>query len=391
MSVLDHQEDLAAPVKEAAGLVPTLRKNALQVDHDRRLTDENIEALTSIGFYRSWIPRRFGGAELDLQTTTQLLSAIGRGCASTGWVAATATASTWMAGHFPTAGQEEIFSTEDVRVCGSFTPTGTITKKDNGYLLNGKWPYNTGVKHAHWDIVMAQDVDGDSPNALKFCAVPVSSMEIDDDWHTYGLRGTGSCTTSATDVFIPKERIMDAGAFLSSTCDPEDNNYDTPLFDLACWPVFIVTSGAIPVGVAEMALDLFLERVDGRKITYTTHDDQRQVAAAHFAAAEAAVRGDAARLLVTDLADEVWRNALTTQFDRQRAKGNGGYATELARQAVQIVTSESGASSIRSDSLTQLVFRDMQAISMHAGNNLSSNLESYGRVLLGLEPLTVFE
>jgi hypothetical protein len=140
---------------------------------------------------------------------------------------------------------------------------------------------------------------------------------------------------------------------------------------------------------------MYIERVAGRRITYTNHADQRLTASAHFTAAGAAVRIDASQQLMRDIIDETWQHAvqgtLPDRMRRQRMRANGGYSAELAREAVQMVTAESGASSIRSDCLTQLAFRDMQALSMHAGINLNSMLESYGRVLLGLEPVTTFE
>lgn len=382
-------------VRAAAALVPKLRENALRVDRERRLPDENIQGLTNIGFYRSLIPRKYGGRELDLPTISRVLTELGTGCASTAWVSATAVVSSWMAAHLPAAAQEEIFSTPDVRVCGSFTPLATLEKKGGSYLLNGRWPYNTGCLHAHWDLVIARDPSAPPPNQLKLCTVPMSSLQIEDDWHTYGLRGTGSCTTVASDVLVAPDKVIDVASFMAGTSEDTHSDYETPLFDLPTWPVFVITSFSVPPGIARWALELFTERVDGRPITYTTHPDQRLVSSAHLTAAQAAVQIDAAQQLIANLADEVWQ--MTTQGrlpdrrERQRIRANSGYSTELARGAVQIVSSESGASSIRSDCLTQLLFRDMQALSMHAGANITSMLESYGRVLLGLDPVTMFE
>lgn len=392
---MEHPDLATDAVKQAAGLVPTLRKNALRVDEERRLVEENIDGLTSIGFYRSLIPRKYGGRELDLPTISRVLTELGSGCPSTAWVAATAAVSSWMAGHFPASAQDEIFADPDVRVCGSFTPQAVLEKKGGAYVLNGKWPYNTGCPHAHWDLLIARDPSEPPQNQLKMCAVPMPALTIEDDWYTYGLRGTGSCTTVATDVVVPPDRVIDVVPFLMGALDPANSTYETSLFALPTWPVFVVTSISVPPGIARWALELFTERVDGRAVTYTTHADQRQIASAHLTAAEAAVRIDASLQLVHNLADEVWQMTVDGESPdrlyRQRVRANGGFSTELARQAVQLVSGESGASSIRSDCPTQLVFRDMQALSMHAGINITSMLESYGRVMLGLEPVTTFE
>lgn len=50
-------EDVASRVGR---IVPTLRANALQAEHDGRVPDENMEALKDAGFLRLMAPKRFG-------------------------------------------------------------------------------------------------------------------------------------------------------------------------------------------------------------------------------------------------------------------------------------------------------------------------------------------
>ena len=393
MTTVESRKVTPDVIGAAAALVPTLRSNARSVDQARRIVDENIDALTELGLYRMMMPRAYGGTELDLPSISKVLAELARGCVSTAWVAATGVVSTWMAGHFPDSVQEEIFATEDVRVCGSFTPLAELTPTGGGYRLTGRWPYNTGCLHAHWDMVVARVPGAEGP-ALKLCAVPMSDLTIEDDWHTYGLRGTGSCTTAASDIFVPQDRVIDLAQFMQGNWVEGRSNYDSPTHRIPTWPMFIILSASVPPGVARGALDLFIERVDGRPVTYTNYTDQREAASAHFAVAEAAVRADAAALMVEQLAEEAWQIAVRDENPgsryRQRVRANSGYVTQLSREAVEIVTQGSGASSIRYDCLTQLVFRDMQALSMHAALNTDSMFESYGRVLLGLEPVTRF-
>ena len=75
-------------------------------------------------------------------------------------------------------------------------------------------------------------------------------------------------------------------------------------------------------------------------------------------------------------------------LERQKMRAITGFIVQLSRESVEIATRSSGASSIRSDCVTQLIFRDSQALSMHAGLTLDSLYEPYGRVRLGLEPIS---
>ena len=45
-----------------------------------------------------------------------------------------------------------------------FSPTGTAVRNGDGFLVNGRWPYNTGCHGAHWTLVVALATqDGGDP------------------------------------------------------------------------------------------------------------------------------------------------------------------------------------------------------------------------------------
>ncbi len=54
-------ETKADPVALAATLRPLLARNATQVERDRRLCDENVEALEAANLFKVMVPRRWGG------------------------------------------------------------------------------------------------------------------------------------------------------------------------------------------------------------------------------------------------------------------------------------------------------------------------------------------
>jgi len=89
----------------------------------------------------------------------------------------------------------------------------------------------------------------------------------------------------------------------------------------------------------------------------------------------------------TALLDGLHGAALTLQ-DRVRSRAHIGYATGLAREAVDLLFYASGASSIQSHVPMQRFQRDMQALANHAIMHSPTAVELYGRVLCGLEPNT---
>jgi alkylation response protein AidB-like acyl-CoA dehydrogenase len=157
--------------------------------------------------------------------------------------------------------------------------------------------------------------------------------------------------------------------------------------------VLVASTGAA-VGLAQAALDVFLERLPGRMITYTHYTDQAQAPVTHLQLAEAAARARSAELLARDLCRLLDGAAAEGReldvAERARVRGEVALVVRECRTAVEILFDNSGASSIQRSVPIQRIARDMRALSVHAALNWSTNLEVYGRVLVGADPQTPF-
>jgi len=372
-------------------ILPLLRANARTVDEQGRLTDDNVAALGSAGVYDMMRPRQFGGLETPLPEQVAVLAELGRGCGSTSWVAQVGVFSAWLAAQFSDQAQAEVFATPDARLCGIFTPTGTAERVDGGYLFNGSWAFNTGCLHAHWDVLPARLTQADGSVDIIAALIPLSDVDIEMNWDVDGLAGTGSNTTVARKVFVPEHRTMPFSNVWHNTM-LSAANADSPLFRAAAVPTVMAITVATPLGLALGALELFVERLPGRPITYTQYTNQAEAQLTHLQLAEAKTKIELARFLVSRLTEATWADA-QAEFDmtleeRARIRSDSSYATRLTREAVEILNSASGASSIRKDVPFRQIFRDMQAVALHAALNPNAGLEVYGRVLLGLDPAT---
>jgi pyruvate dehydrogenase complex dehydrogenase (E1) component len=79
-----------------------------------------------------------------------------------------------------------------------------------------------------------------------------------------------------------------------------------------------------------------------------------------------------------------------TMEERVRARADLGAVCRLSKEAVDILASASGGSSIYSDQPIQRIARDVNAVTMHALMHPDTNAELYGRILCGLEPDTFY-
>src|SRR4051794_9587235 len=89
---------------------PVIEKHSGEAEQARRQSDAVIEAIRGEGLLDLWVPREYGGPEVDLTTFLQTVEAISRADASTGWVYANIAAGNCVGGVFPEAGGRPIFS-----------------------------------------------------------------------------------------------------------------------------------------------------------------------------------------------------------------------------------------------------------------------------------------
>jgi alkylation response protein AidB-like acyl-CoA dehydrogenase len=299
-----------------------------------------------------------------------------------------------MAGLFPDEVQDEVFSTPDVRVCGTLSPAGTaIPQPGGGVVLNGQWGFISGALHSHWQEIIAIRIPEDGQPEPIMGLVPIKELEIVDDWHVSGLRGTGSVTTVAKDVFIPEERVLSLGAVLSGQY-ASVRNADSPMFRAPLLGVANASAVGTVLGLAKAAKEVFLERMPNRKLTYTSYESQREAPITHLRVADAALTIDRAEFHARRVADLVDAKGATgepwTLEERARSRADVGVVCKLAKDAIDALAMASGGSSIYNTVAMQRINRDIQAINLHALMAPDANFELYGRILCGLEPNSAY-
>lgn len=380
-------------VRRASELVPMLREKALWMDENRRLHDDVIEALVDAGILKMRVPVRYGGYESDMATVVDVLSELGRGDGSTAWTVAVWSISAWMMGLFPDEVQDEVFANRDVRISGILSPGAMAAPVDGGYVVNGKWSFNSGAEQSTWNTNAAVTPTADGGFAPVMIAVPISDLRVIDDWHTSGLRGSGSVTTIAEDVFVPAARVLQMGPALQGVHQSK-LNANSPVYQAPFMPVACATVSAPALGLALAAKDAFLDRLPGRKITYTSYENQAEAPITHLEVAEAITRIDEVGFHTRRAADMIDSKSRTgeawTLEERARIRLDLGAACQRAKEAVDFMNGASGGSSVYRDVPIQRIQRDVQVLNLHAILHPSTNLELYGRIVCGLESNTPY-
>ncbi|WP_321926433.1 acyl-CoA dehydrogenase family protein [Burkholderia sp. BCC1998] len=377
-------------VSRARELFPLLRKNAERTDADRRVVEENVEALKDAGLFRMMVPRRYGGYEANFRTNLEVTSTIAEGCGSTAWVLNLTSINAWAISLMSRRAQDDVFGANpDSRAAGVLTPSGSGRRVDGGVRVTGKWYFASGSLHANWGLVGFTEVDQDNrPLGQYMALVRAEEMTLEDTWFTVGMRGSGSNCFIANDVYVPAHRIL-------SVADALAGDYPTPFKDeyvyrAAFVPVATIVLAGPQLGLARAALRHVMETAGKRPIAYTDYMKQSDSTAFQLQVAEAATKIDAAHLMAWRCTDTI--DAAAKEGDkldlltRARCRADTGYAIQQVTEALQILVSAHGAGTFAQSNPLQRIWRDSNTGARHAIAMPIVNLEIYGKALLGVEP-----
>ena len=383
----------AALMAKASALVPLLRAKAADTERERRIPDDVLAAIDAAQLFRLRTPQRFGGFEGDLRTYMDVVTELGRGCGSTSWVAFISIATVWIAALFPDEAQRDVFEgNPDVRFMGALGMTARARAADGGYVVDGKWAYASNCLHAHW-AVLAAPLPDDGGIVPSIMLVPMRDLTIEDTWHVVGMRGTGSQTVIAKEVFVPGYRALPIEV-LAKGLSPRTSR-DEFVYRKSFVPTAIIAVAAPVLGLAQAALDLTLERINksNKAIAYSFYDDVRQAPSMQLELAEAATLIETALLHVRrwcdDIADAARAGEELPFAKRAQMRMDLGYAMRRCREAVGLLLNVQGASAFAESNPMQRIWRDLEMASRHGLLAGEIPHEIYGRALVGnFEPLS---
>lgn len=382
-------------IARAAALVPLLAENAARTEADRLVAAENIAALEEAGLFRLTQPRRFGGQETDITTFIQVLSELGRGCASTAWVVCLINGVNWLAGTMSDQARQDFWGDDPTaRFCGVFTETGARSRAvPGGQVVSGSWGFASGCAHAQWALVAHPKVDESGALVdIVASAIPMSELSVKDTWYVAGMAGTASNTLVADEVFVPEHRSLSVPAAVVGQF--QNQHAEETLYHTALAPVLALILVGPQLGIVRGAI----EHVDrtlakGRPVSYTFYPDSRQAPSTQFSRVEAQQELDTATLLIERGAAAVDAAAAAGIYpevpERARGRMDAGSAVEHLRAAMQHLLNLNGAGSFAQANPLQRMWRDLETASRHAVLSPLIAREAYGRVLVGVEePVT---
>lgn len=377
-------------VERAKALVPVLRERALQAEADRGIAPATHQAFVEAGFYKIFLPKRYGGYELPWTALVDIGAEIARGCGSSAWVFTNLAGQNSIVGCHDPRALEEVWGTDSNALVASSFPAkgGTARRAPGGIVLNGVWSFASGVDFADWENLQAFLPNESGPPHHRFVLVPKSQYTILDDWQANGLAGTGSRSVVLKEVFVPEHRLLDARR-VGETIQPDTPAATCPLFRLPPFSGAAKMFSSVAIGIARGALELTIEDVKARRSVGGVA--LVDLPTAQIRIAESSAEIDAAYTLIMRDAQEAMdiagRFELAPVETRTRWRLNNAFAGQLCVRAVERLHTLTGARGIGRDSLFHLAVRDVHACVQQITMQWDTQMVNAGRVQLGLPTL----
>lgn len=375
-------------VERVRRLAPFIAEHAEQAERERKPVDAVMAELCAADVFRAFVPRRFGGFEIDLETFIDVGLAVSSACTSTGWVTTFCMEHNWMLAQFPAEAQQQIFGRQPfILAPASISPSGSAQPVDGGYRITGRWAWGTGIVHADWVILVTPVAD--DPSGPRMFIVPRDAVEVVDTWNCSGMQGTGSNDIVVQDLFVPDIR-SESMAGMALGRGSGSAWHGTPCYRYPMMPLLSIAAAIPAVGAAQRAVALFTERLGGRQI-YGTATKQALRPAAQMRLGLVSVRVAMAETILRDVARQVQRwgeqDDVCPPEERARLRLVVAQLVRWCRDAITDVIEASGASAQMRTHPLQRIHRDVNTLSCHTVFDLEIGAENYGCSLLGLDPV----
>jgi alkylation response protein AidB-like acyl-CoA dehydrogenase len=387
-------EEAGAPdwIGRACALRPLISAAADRIEEEREIPEEVVAALHEAQLFRMLLPRSCGGGEVEPAIYVQVIEEIAKADASVAWCLGQANGGTVAGAYLEREAARTVFG--DARAAVASGPNfGTAVAVEGGYRVTGTWPFASGRKHAIWlaGHCLVQEPDGrprlypDGKPFERTMFFPKEKAIFKDIWHVMGLKGTGSDQFTVTDLFVPED--------LSFTREwPPDLRENGPLYRFSNYQLFGVGFAGVALGIARATLDAFIA-LAREKAPRNSPQVLRDNALIQFQVGHAEAQLQSVRTFMVQTMRDLWDAVATGDTmdadERARLRMTITFASQQAREVVDVAYHAAGASAIFENNPFERRFRDVHTVSQQVQGH-SSNFELLGQYVMGLNPVSKY-
>ena len=388
---MTSQQEAACYLDVARKMAGRAAEAADRIDAERRLPPDLAADMADAGLFRLLVPRSLGGAEMDFMAYLGVVGVFARADGSTAWCVNQNNVFATDAVRMPPETAKEIWSDPRAVVSnGPPTPDTAAVPTDGGYRVTGRWSFSSGIRHANWVAALTplrppgEDGRraGDNHKDIVLL-VPKDQVEVMDVWQVNGLRGTGSFSFRADELFVPAARsyrVDDA---------PRESG---PLYLVPKVLMFSTGFATVALGVARSALDAAID-IAGRKVPGKWTSKLAHAASTQRQIGQAEATWSSARAFLEEAASTLWDSACNkgalTEEERIRLRLASTHAIREAARVVAVAYDVSGSDGIFESNPVQRRLQDAQVITQQVQGRMT-HYDTVGAFYLGLDPKSTY-
>ena len=384
--MITAQTDVKHLLETAHDLADLVRTATDRIEAERRIPPDISNEIADRGFFRLLLPRSLGGAEMEHPDFLKIVRVFAEVDASVAWCINQNNVFSTNAVHVPEETAREIWTVQRNVVTNGPPVSGSRADVvDGGYRLSGRWNFSSGIPHATWVAALAPvyHPGHDEPSETRTLLLPKRQVKMLDIWQVGGLRGTGSLSFAADDVFVPT-----AHSYPTTAKSSEPG----PIYVLPTTMMFCSGFATVALGAARAGLDAAID-LSKSKTQHFQQAKMSDLSTTQRMVGQAEAIWNAARAFLNEASLAMWAGATAnhslTMEERINVRLSSTYAIRQAAEVVDIAYALCGSSAIFAANPIQRRFQDVHTITQQVQGRLT-HYDTAGQFFLGLEPGGIF-
>lgn len=373
-------------MKVVEDLFPKVKAVSNQIHEYREIPPPLVQEIADRGMFRLLIPKNLGGAELNFLDFLKIIQYIGEADSSMAWCLNQNNILATNCVRMPDSIAKKIWSEQRAVVTnGPPTSSAKAVIAEGGYTLSGRWNFSSGIRHATWVAALApirqDDNEPDSftnRNEARIFLIPKDQVKVLDVWDVRGLRGTGSFSFEADNVFVPVEHSFNGS-------DP--SREPGPVYAIPTVLTFGAGFATAALGNARASLNAIKEIAKTKKPAYGD-TSLRDMSTTQRLVGQAEGMWRSSRSYLTEAIEKIWDSArdhgTLTVEDRIDLRLAATHAIRNSCEVVNIAYNLAGSDAIFEDCPLQRQFQDANVMSQQ-GQGRMIHFEVVGAYHMGTE------
>jgi len=357
---------------------PEARKN-------RVMSHEVVQALKDCGFFKMFLPKKWGGLECRPQEFFREQIRIAEADMSHAWASGIIAIHAYQIAMMDQKAQETVYGEDpNTLVSSSYNPVGAkVEQVEGGCMVSGRWGWSSGSEHCTWAL-LGGIVAGEG---YRTFLIPRTQYVIEDTWNVMGLQATGSNDVVIEEpIFVPDH--MSHKRDDGFNCVHEQ---DSAIYDLSWAQGFVRVVNTPAIGALKKALKIFIEtRSGGFK---TTTDMTKFAADVEIQERVAKVKNIISELeavLFSNFDKMEAANWKPSIDDRVLYRYQASLVIPKAIEAMDLLYDAAGGRSVFNGHPMMELWHDVHIARCHVANNPTPFARNLGSTQLGMENTDIF-